>query len=102
MSAALTWATIFSSSRLAAADALRRTPGQILGPFYPLKELPQTSDLTRLPGRAGRANGQVINVMGRVLNIAGEPVRNAKVEISQDNAFRRYTHPSDTNPAARY
>jgi len=57
MSAALTCATIFSSSRLAAADALRRTPGQILGPFYPLKELPQTSDLTRLPGRAGRAFG---------------------------------------------
>ena len=99
MSAALTCATIFSSSRLAAADALRRTPGQILGPFYPLKELPQTSDLTRLPGRAGRANGQVINVMGRVLNLAGEPVRNAKVEIWQANAFGRYTHPSDTNPA---
>src|SRR3984893_3576263 len=99
MSAALTCATIFSSSRLAAADALRRTPGQILGPFYPLKELPQTSDLTRLPGRAGRANGQVINVMGRVLNLKGEPVRNSKVEVWQANAHGRYTHPSDTNPA---
>ena len=57
MSAAVTCATILSSSKLAAAEALRRTPGQILGPFYPLKELPQISDLTRLPGRAGRANG---------------------------------------------
>jgi protocatechuate 3,4-dioxygenase beta subunit len=99
MSAALTCVTILSSSKLAVAETLRRTPGQILGPFYPLKELPQTSDLTRLPGRAGRANGQVLNVMGRVLNLAGEPVRNAKVEIWQANAYGRYTHPSDTNPA---
>jgi protocatechuate 3,4-dioxygenase beta subunit len=99
MSAALTCATILSSSKLAVAETLRRTPAQILGPFYPLKELPQTSDLTRLPGRAGRANGQVLNVMGRVLNLAGEPVRNAKVEIWQANAYGRYTHPSDTNPA---
>jgi protocatechuate 3,4-dioxygenase beta subunit len=37
--------------------------------------------------------------MGRVLNLAGEPVRNAQVEIWQANAYGRYTHPSDTNPA---
>jgi hypothetical protein len=30
---------------------------------------------------------------------AGEPVRNAKVEIWQANAHGRYTHPSDPNPA---
>ena len=37
--------------------------------------------------------------MGRVLNLKGGPVRNAKVEIWQANAHGRYTHPSDTNPA---
>jgi protocatechuate 3,4-dioxygenase beta subunit len=37
--------------------------------------------------------------MGRVLNLAGEPVRNAKVEVWQTNAHGRYTHPSDPNPA---
>jgi Dioxygenase len=52
-------------------------------PFYPLSGLPQTSDLTRMPGRPGRAEGQVLNVMGRVLNLVGEPVRNAKVEVWQ-------------------
>jgi protocatechuate 3,4-dioxygenase beta subunit len=57
----------------AAEAALQRTPDQILGPFYPLKELPQTADLTRVPGRPGHAEGQVINVMGRVLNLAGQP-----------------------------
>jgi protocatechuate 3,4-dioxygenase beta subunit len=37
--------------------------------------------------------------MGRVFNLKGGPVRNAKVEIWQANADGRYTHPSDTNPA---
>ncbi len=37
--------------------------------------------------------------MGRVLNLAGEPVRNATIEVWQANAAGRYTHPSDPNPA---
>jgi protocatechuate 3,4-dioxygenase, beta subunit len=89
-----------AASRVAAAgEPLARTPQQILGPFYPLKPLPKTFDLTRIPGRPGRAQGQVLNVMGRVLNLAGEPVRNATVEVWQANAAGRYTHPSDPNPA---
>jgi protocatechuate 3,4-dioxygenase beta subunit len=100
MSAALAGSGALLSSKLAAAEAaLPRTPGQILGPFYPLGELPQTSDLTKIAGRPGRAEGQVLNVMGRVLNLAGEPVRNARVEVWQANAHGRYSHPSDTNPA---
>ena len=100
MSAVLVGSSAVLSSKLTAAEAaLRRTPGQILGPFYPLNELPQNADLTRVAGRTGRADGQVLNVMGRVLNLAGQPVRNAKVEIWQANAKGRYTHPSDTNPA---
>src|SRR5262249_5837898 len=37
--------------------------------------------------------------MGRVLNLSGEPVRHAKVEVWQGNRYGRYTHPSDTSPA---
>jgi protocatechuate 3,4-dioxygenase beta subunit len=37
--------------------------------------------------------------MGRGLNLSGEPVRNAKVEVWQANTYGRYTHPSDPNPA---
>jgi protocatechuate 3,4-dioxygenase beta subunit len=93
-------ATLATSKPTDAAETeLQRTPGQILGPFYPLKELQQSTDLTRVPGRSDRAEGQVLNVMGQVLNLAGEPVRNAKVEIWQANAHGRYTHPSDANPA---
>jgi len=49
-----------------------RTPEQILGPFYPLKPLDQNADLTRVSGRPGRAEGQVLTVMGRVLNLNGD------------------------------
>src|SRR3974377_2108585 len=100
MSAVLAGSGVVLSIKLAAAEAvLQPPPGQVRGPFYPLGDLPQTSDLTRVPGRSGRAEGQVLNVIGRVLNLSGEPVRNAKVEIWQANAYGRYAHPSDTNPA---
>jgi len=82
------------------AQALRRTPDQILGPFYPVvKPLHQGADLTTIPGKPGRAAGQVIHVMGRVVNAQGQPVQGARVEIWQANTHGRYTHPSDTNPA---
>ena len=79
MSAALAGSGAVFPRKLAAADVvLRRTPDQILGPFYPLSELPQNPDLTRVSGRSGRAEGQVLNVMGRMPNLAGEPVRKRK------------------------
>src|SRR6266436_809370 len=82
------------------AQGSRRTPDQILGPFYPVvKPLHQGADLTTIPGKPGRAAGQLIHVMGRVVNSHGQPVQGARVEIWQANTHGRYTHPSDTNPA---
>jgi protocatechuate 3,4-dioxygenase, beta subunit len=82
------------------AEALKKTPGEILGPFYPvLKGVDQGADLTVIAGKPGRAAGQIIHVMGRVLNVEAQPVRGARVELWQANAHGRYTHPSDTNPA---
>ena len=84
----------------ALAQTLSRTPGEILGPFYPvLRSVEKTADLTRLPGKPGRAAGEVIYVMGRVLNASGDPVKGARVELWQANTHGRYVHPSDTNPA---
>ena len=37
--------------------------------------------------------------MGRVLNLKGDPIGGAKLEIWQANAHGRYTHPADANPA---
>ena len=82
------------------AETLKRTPGEILGPFYPvLRSVERSADLTSLRGKPGRAAGEVIYVMGRVVNVEGQPVKSARVELWQANARGRYTHPSDTNPA---
>src|SRR5712691_2143412 len=37
--------------------------------------------------------------MGRVVNVQGQPLKGARVELWQANTHGRYTHPSDTNPA---
>src|SRR5689334_4803985 len=72
------------------------TPDQILGPFYPVKKPTDGgTDLTRLSGKSGAAQGEVIYVMGRVLNMNGEPVQRAQLEVWQANASGRYVHSSD-------
>jgi hypothetical protein len=55
--------------------------------------------MTRPAGSDAGAQGEIIYVMGRVLNMKGEPVRAAQLEIWQANALGRYVHPSDRNPA---
>jgi protocatechuate 3,4-dioxygenase beta subunit len=91
-------ALLGAAGRTPVAD-LRRTPAQTLGPFYPIeKPLDQDADLTRVRGRAQRATGQVVHVMGRVLDARGKPVSGARIEIWQANTHGRYTHPSDRNP----
>lgn len=80
----------------AIAQLIRRTPGQILGPYYPvIKPSESDADLTRVAGRRGRAAGQLIRVSGRVLTQAGRPVPDAQIEVWQADAGGRYRHPSD-------
>jgi protocatechuate 3,4-dioxygenase, beta subunit len=82
------------------AQARQRTPGEILGPFYPvLKSGNPGADLSTIPGKPGRAAGQLIHVIGRVVNVHGQPIPDARIELWQANAAGRYSHPSDTNPA---
>src|SRR5262245_45456001 len=90
------------SGRISAvfAQALRRAPGQVLGPLCPVdRPLHEGADLTTISGKSGRAEGQVLHVMGRVVNLQGQPVQGARVEIWQANTHGRYHHPSDPNPA---
>jgi protocatechuate 3,4-dioxygenase beta subunit len=80
----------------ALAARLLATPPQSLGPFYPpRKPLDSDNDLIVVAGQPQRAKGQVLHVMGRVLDPAGRPVPGAGVEIWQTNAFGRYHHPRD-------
>jgi protocatechuate 3,4-dioxygenase beta subunit len=77
-----------------------RTPDQILGPYFPTTHapVPQT-DLTSVKGIEGIAQGEIIEVTGRVLNLDGEPIRGVPVTIWQANTFGRYMHPNECNPA---
>lgn len=85
---------------LAQTQDLRMTPEQIMGPFYPvIKPLDRDADLTVVRGKRGKAQGQVIQLMGRVVNRKGEPLRGARLELWQANTHGRYMHPADVNPA---
>ena len=93
-------AALLGAAGVGAAGALPRTPSQTSGPFYPAdKPLDRDADLTRVRGRGERASGQVVHVMGRVLDVDGRPVKGARIEIWQANTHGRYTHPNDANTA---
>ncbi|HEU0311375.1 MAG TPA: hypothetical protein VFR36_09180 [Sphingomicrobium sp.] len=95
-------ATAVASVSAAKAQKLVPTAGQEMGPFYPiLRPADHDADLTRVKGRDGAATGQPINVIGRIVDMRGNPIRNAQVELWQCNAAGRYDHPGDrANPAS--
>ena len=67
-----------------------------MGPFYPLRPLAENdADLTRLAGHANRARGTVIELTGRVLDLRGNPIAGAQMELWQANAAGRYMHELD-------
>ena len=77
-----------------------RTPDQILGPYFPVSCQPSRSgDLTSIDGKSGEAQGEITELVGCVLNRAGEPVPGARLIIWQANCFGRYVHPNDSHHA---
>jgi len=73
------------------------TPAQMRGPYYPVaKPTDSDMDLTVVRGRPGRAEGQVIEIVGRVLSARGGPLGGATVEIWQADHQGRYHHPRET------
>ncbi len=90
-------ATVLTPTVLAAGAV---TPDEIEGPFYPITpQQDQDFDLTHIAGRSGKAQGEVVNIQGQVLDTDGKPVMGATVDIWQANAAGRYRHPHDKNPA---
>lgn len=84
----------------AAVHAVVATPRQTEGPFYPPRPHAESDvDLTLLDGHSERATGEVILVRGRVTDIEGRPLANARVDIWHANHWGRYAHPADRNPA---
>jgi protocatechuate 3,4-dioxygenase beta subunit len=95
-------AAAVASVSAAKSQNLVASSAQDLGPFYPmLRPADHDADLTRVKGRDGTAMGQPITVIGRIVDLRGNPIRNAEVELWQCNAAGRYDHPGDrANPAA--
>ena len=91
-----------ASVSAAKASKIIPTSSQDMGPFYPLiRPADHDADLTRIKGRGGVAAGQPIQLVGRVIDARGNPVRGAMIDLWQCNAVGRYDHPGDrANPAA--
>jgi protocatechuate 3,4-dioxygenase, beta subunit len=80
------------------AEELYRTPRQTEGPFYP-DQLPLDADNDLLIVNNGitPAVGTIVQLTGRVLTPAGQPVRNAVVEIWQCDVHGAYLHKGTNN-----
>jgi protocatechuate 3,4-dioxygenase beta subunit len=76
-----------------ASSSLVATPRQTAGPFYPTRFPDDVdNDLVTVTGRSQPAQGQITHLTGRVLDIAGLPIRGAQVEIWQCDVNGRYHH----------
>lgn len=75
------------------AGELTPTAHQVEGPFYP-DHLPldTDNDLILLNDAITPAVGEITHLSGRILNLSGEPVRNAVVEIWQADNTGAYIH----------
>jgi protocatechuate 3,4-dioxygenase beta subunit len=84
------------ASGAGAIQARPLTAESPMGPFFPLS-VPADSDadLTMIKGHSKRALGQVIEIRGRVLDMKGNPIGGARLDLWQANAAGRYAHPVD-------
>lgn len=79
------------------AQALMRTPVQTEGPFYPDRlPLDIDNDLLVINDRITPAIGEITHLTGRVLDVRGQPIRNALVEIWQCDGNGVYLHTRDS------
>ena len=79
--------------------ALRLTPSQSEGPFYPLA-MPKDSDFDLLRnGNQNYPKGQRAWVEGTISDLSGKPVAGAQVEIWQCDHDGHYHHPGDGGKA---
>ncbi len=94
---AVAGAALAINAPLLAVDTfLTPTPRNSLGPFYPdRKPVDSDADLTQVAGQPAPAQGTLLYVSGRVLDVSGKPLPYAAIEVWQANAFGRYTHPAD-------
>jgi protocatechuate 3,4-dioxygenase beta subunit len=80
------------------AEELTRTPPQTEGPFYPDKlPLDTDNDLLIINDSINPGVGEITWLSGRILDLSGNPLRNATVEIWQCDNNGAYLHSGTTN-----
>lgn len=90
---AFTTPSIFAEKPGLFAEELVKTPSQTEGPFYPNKlPLDTDNDLLIINDKITPAVGEITHLTGKVLDIDGNPIRNAVVEIWQTDANGSYIH----------
>ena len=78
------------------AEELTKTPIQGEGPFYPNKmPLDTDNDLLVINDQIDLGVGEITHLSGRILSPAGEPVRNATIEIWEADNNGVYIHTGD-------
>ena len=80
-------------------EDLTKTPAQTEGPFYPNKlPLDTDNDLLVINDTITPAVGKITHLTGKVVDTAGNPLKNAVVEIWQCDANGVYLHTDDSGP----
>lgn len=91
------WGTALLTTSGLFAEQLLETPRMTEGPFYPDRlPLDQDNDLIIVSDSITPAIGEVTHLTGRLLSSAGEPLRNALIEIWQCDANAVYLHTADS------
>lgn len=76
------------------AEQLTKTPSATEGPFYPTKlPLDTDNDLLKINENINPAVGSITHLTGQIMDIKGNPVRNAVIEIWQVDNKGVYLHP---------
>ncbi|MDQ2696379.1 MAG: protocatechuate 3,4-dioxygenase subunit alpha [Pseudomonadota bacterium] len=85
------------------SETLKETASQTAGPYLHIGMMPAAAGITEhrknQPGNVlarDGARGERIRIEGIVYDGAGQPVRDAQIEIWQANADGKYHHPADT------
>jgi len=89
-----------AAAKTDASSTCKVTPEQTAGPFYPTQDqADKDTDLTRVEGKDGKANGEILFVRGIVTDENCAPIPDVLVEIWQANHFGRYRHERDNSSA---
>jgi len=75
------------------AQKYTKTASQTEGPYYPKhQQFDKNSDMTKVDQRRGQAVGEIIIISGRIIDIDGQPVKDALIDIWQADKNGRYLH----------